>query len=519
MGSLPCFTLGGVVSRKKADTAEHMCELFAGYMEAYGIYEIDESTRRSSDGKVKGQARTVRDTVTELLWKQHLAGELPIGIITINEEDQCHWGCIDVDDYSVDHKKLCQLIKALKLPLTVCRTKSGGAHCYVFFKEPVPAWLVQQKLTNWSAVLGHGGSEIFPKQTTVDLEADDLGSWVNMPYYDADNTMRYAYDSQGNAMDAELFLKKAIRLDHATFEHTEPKKLAKAPAKDDDFHDGPVCFEIITTQGKVSSGKRNNALVSIAVYCKKKWPDDWAQHVHRMNTEYLQPPLPAGEVGDIIKHCSRKDYFYLCKQEPLLSHCNGSLCRTRPYGVGDGEDKTSVVISELRKLDTDPPIWYMDITDTGTVSLTTDQLASAALFKKACMEQLTIFPVVNAKQWQTLLVDVMDRVVLVEISEEEKEHSGVVGEFYQHLVDFFQRAHGEDEEELLLRKVWKHKGRLIFRLQDLMEHLATRRFSKYTRPMICQELKRFGAKMETPKRVKGVVTRTWSIQDNWEQTE
>jgi hypothetical protein len=58
---------------------------------------------------------------------------------------------------------LIEKIRKLKLPLVVCRSKSGGAHCFLFTTEWVDAKDMQATLQQISAALGYGGSEIFPK--------------------------------------------------------------------------------------------------------------------------------------------------------------------------------------------------------------------------------------------------------------------------------------------------------------------------------------------------------------------
>ena len=63
-----------------------------------------------------------------------------LGIIPINDNNECKWGCIDIDFYAeFDHKKLIDQIGNLKLPLMVCRSKSGGAHVFLFTTEYVSA--------------------------------------------------------------------------------------------------------------------------------------------------------------------------------------------------------------------------------------------------------------------------------------------------------------------------------------------------------------------------------------------
>ena len=71
----------------------------------------------------------------------------------------------------------------LKLPLIVCRSKSGGAHVFLFTKENIPASLMQSKLKQMSIILGYEGSEIFPKQTEILVDRGDTGNFLNLPYY------------------------------------------------------------------------------------------------------------------------------------------------------------------------------------------------------------------------------------------------------------------------------------------------------------------------------------------------
>ena len=49
----------------------------------------------------------------------------------------------------------------------LCRSKSGGAHIYLFIDEPVSASLLQRKLRQLAASIGFGQAEIFPKQTQL----------------------------------------------------------------------------------------------------------------------------------------------------------------------------------------------------------------------------------------------------------------------------------------------------------------------------------------------------------------
>ena len=74
-----------------------------------------------------------REEVTDKLWQEHIEGKEPaLGIIPINENNECRWGCIDIDVYNVDHLVLMRNIKGLSFPLVTFRSKSGGAHLFLF---------------------------------------------------------------------------------------------------------------------------------------------------------------------------------------------------------------------------------------------------------------------------------------------------------------------------------------------------------------------------------------------------
>jgi hypothetical protein len=115
--------------------------IFSGLEIAYGQYQPGE---RGENGKQKGKAFICRRDVTSNLWSDHLKGKGPaLGIIPITQNNDCRWGCIDIDEYNFNHLELIQSIRKLNLPLIVCRSKSGGAHVFLFTKKNISASLMQ----------------------------------------------------------------------------------------------------------------------------------------------------------------------------------------------------------------------------------------------------------------------------------------------------------------------------------------------------------------------------------------
>ena len=89
------------------------------------------------------------------------------------------------------------------------RSKSGGAHVFMFFTVPVKAGLVQSKLKEFASFLGCAGSEIFPKQNEID-NPRYIGNFVYLPYYAGfDTPTMVAYRENGKYLSLEEFLEYA----------------------------------------------------------------------------------------------------------------------------------------------------------------------------------------------------------------------------------------------------------------------------------------------------------------------
>jgi hypothetical protein len=150
-------------------TVKDFATLFSGLRKAYGSYAPEEG---NGVGKEKGRYRIISEDIDDLrlqeLWKNHLEGKNSLGIIPITETNTCTWGAIDIDQYPLNHGDLVtKFIKTNKLPFVVARSKSGGAHIFVFLSEPVSCAIVQHKLKDIASVLGYATAEIFPKQTKL----------------------------------------------------------------------------------------------------------------------------------------------------------------------------------------------------------------------------------------------------------------------------------------------------------------------------------------------------------------
>jgi len=370
-------------------------QIFSGLTIAYGQYQPGD---RGENGKQQGKAFIVRKTVTDELWTNHLKGKgAALGIIPITENNDCRWGCIDIDEYDLDHTSLIKSIRNLKLPLVVCRSKSGGAHVFLFTKENIPASLMQSKLKKMAIVLGYEGSEIFPKQTEILVERGDTGNFLNLPYHNQMKGLRYAINDNGAGCTLEEFYKLydefSLRKEEVEQIKTEEKKIEEA------FPGGPPCLNKLATIG-FGEGSRNNALFNIAVYYKQSNPDTWEDKIVEANSKHMNPALSNSEVQQLIKSVNRKGYDkYRCKDAPINSVCQAGLCRTKRFGVGYGEEEMPI-LGSLTKYTSNPPQWFLDVGET-RIELKSEQLYNSGMFALACLDQANkIVPVPKPKDWK-----------------------------------------------------------------------------------------------------------------------
>ena len=305
-------------------------EAFKGSDLAHGQTTIGNKRR---NGKTDAKSFIVKQPLTRDLIEEHLKGEKGVGSIPINANNMCNFGVLDIDTYPIDHKEIYKKCRSYKLPLVVCRSKSGGAHLFLFMKTETSATEIRDYLGEMSAALGYSGCEIFPKQDQILADRGDVGNFINLPYFDAKNTVRYAVDQNGDDLTVEQFL------DEVDKKRTTIAQLEKIDfgTQRQQFSDAPPCLQMFLTMG-IPEGTRNKVMFNCAMYLKRKFPDSWKQKHEEMNQKHCTPPLPATEIVNLQKQLDKKEYFYTCKEEPMSSHCSKSICKSRAYGVGDSEN-------------------------------------------------------------------------------------------------------------------------------------------------------------------------------------
>lgn len=508
-----------------SDLAENFNRLFAGLGRSSGRYVVPDDAKPDETGKVLGRAWTTKAPVTLELWRSHLSGKkatvrmertgeeitgaVGLGIVPIRDDATVVFGAIDVDVYPLDLKALLARVKALGLPLLVCRTKSGGAHLYLFLKEPASAEIARERLMEWAVALGFPGVEVFPKQTRL-VESSE-GDWINIPYSGGDRSLRYGLKADGSAMTAAEFVAAADAI------AVTPEALAdfELEIEDDEAWEGsPPCLQILAQNGFGDWG--NNGLFNVAIYLKKRFPEDWPDRLDSYNDNYEGLGLIRKDVATIAKSVKKKSYSYKCKDMPISAVCNRAVCLKRAYGVG-GQGDPGVVFGNLVKVETVPPVWVWSI-DGAEIELSSDELTDQRKFRIAAIDKLSKWPnPMKNEEWADLVRGKLAAARSVKVPEDGTKE----GQFWSHLANFCTgRARARTLDEMLMGKAYTDHaaGRVFFRSTDLFAYLTAHRFSGAGERDVWRWLGHRGVGHHE-KTLKGKRVDYWSVPAFPEQTE
>ena len=480
-------------------------ELFKGYEHAHGQYRVQ---KKEADGKMSGRAVTVSEPATIENFKSHLnGGDYILGIIMLRENNSCNFGVIDVDirgEVKIN-ESLEQLEKKIRnTPLVLCRSKSGGAHLYLFCNPAIAAVDMVAKLNEFAATLGYGGAEIFPKQISRANERD-RGNWINLCYWDGDKSERYAIHN-GKKLNLKQFIEVAEKK-RTTYEELE----GYTPELNNVFEDGPPCLQHIMTMG-FPEGGRNISLFNVGVYYRKKNPDDWQEDLMKFNYEHVGEPLPSSEVQGLVKAVSKKDYAYTCKQSPICNYCEKSKCMKREFGIGGIRGGQAIEIDAITKYETENRSsvrWYIEMQGE-RIEVTTPQLLDQRQLQKLCVEKLNKCPsTMPAQRWEQRINELLNSVEVVV----DPDDASPQGQFEKMLDSFLTgKVQARHRDEIMNAKPWhdSDEGKVYFRSEDLFIYLDARRFRYPSQHQVWSWLRNMGGDRKA-FRIKSKPVKVWSV--------
>ena len=486
--------------------------LFAGNTRSYGQFFPGIGSGKNM--------KTIKGAITEEDFLNHLMGEVGVGVVPINDENACMWGAIDIDAHGdapeVDIVALEKCVRDADLPLMVCRSKSGGAHLYLFCTEPVPAKLVRDTLAEWAKRLNFVGAEVFPKQDKLHASGTSrqYGNWINLCYFDALNPhgLRYCVEG-GRVINLEYFVETA--------ESRRVTPAALVEKKEGDHSEAPPCILRMMSDG-VDQGARNEALYSLAIYFKKAFPESWRDRVANANAKMFTSPLSFSEVNKLISSIAARSYKYKCKEEPIRSLCNSNICVNRKFGISK-EEKSSLILGEhpkygpLIKYETNPVKWGLNVNEV-EVNVTTSELMNHKTIREVIAEKLTmVVPPMKQDQWLATLQGIMTTTSVVEVPDE----ASTTGLIWNHLMSYLRRgdlgATGTDTKArgAIFRGVpvvvmHKEEKCVFFRGSDFVAFLRKNRSEEIKGPNLWFALKEHGVRHHKI-RVGSAIVQAWYI--------
>ncbi len=183
-------------------------KLFSGLDSAYGT----------------GKGGWVKEPLKRKEYSAHLAGiGSGLGVAPLRDDHTVTFAAIDLDEPDFETAKLMSEF----LPGTqfIERSRSGNAHVWVFFSDPIEAWIPRGIMREACVAAGKRHVEIFPKQDALRLGM--VGSYINLPYFGDERPMVGRSDGSVSIVNLERPMTLVEFLDEAEASLNTPTDWSK----------------------------------------------------------------------------------------------------------------------------------------------------------------------------------------------------------------------------------------------------------------------------------------------------
>jgi hypothetical protein len=297
-----------------------------------------------------------------------------------------------------------------------------------------------------------------------------------MPYFGGAETNRFGIGPNGERLTPEQFLDLAdmIQSTQGLIEVIQPPQLR---ALGDRWEGAPPCLQTLAING-FGEGGRNKALFNIGVYLRKRYDDEYREHLDGYNSDFMSPPLGHKEVAQVEKNVGKKVYQYMCGEPPIAQVCNRQVCLSRKFGIGRHNDEDpGVTFGPLVKIDIKPdPIWIWDV-DGMRLELETQEIKDQGRFHIRVMNELNKWPkMVKPGVWAEIVREKLKTVEIIEAPPDVSRN----GQVWAKLEEFIRgRPQARSREELLMFKPWTNpdNGRTYFHGPSFLSFLQQQRMT------------------------------------------
>ncbi len=165
-----------------------------------------------------GAGRWVKRPLRPEDWVSHLQGQgVGIGVAPLRPDNTVMFAAIDLDE--PDFEAAREMQGYLPGSSFIERSRSGNAHVWVFFKEPLEAWVAMGVMKEATLAAGKKHVEVFPKNH--DFAKVKLGNYINLPYHGRERPVVWWAEDEG---DEQFEYELADFVMHAEVGRNDPEE-------------------------------------------------------------------------------------------------------------------------------------------------------------------------------------------------------------------------------------------------------------------------------------------------------
>jgi hypothetical protein len=303
------------------DTVVDFRTLFKGLDEAYGT----------------GKGEWVRKPVDDAHFVRHLQGRGPgLGIGPLMPDNHVWFAAIDLDEPNFALAKEMQ--EFIPGRSWIERTRSGNVHVWVFFAEPLEAWIAMGLLKDVCIAVGRKHTEVFPKNHN--FAKVDLGNYINLPFHGDERPIFYPDAMEGNdastwrPMNPHGWAMAALRdrIDPRTWRRRASLLMIEDPAARDARSEAKfgkqqslhMCAEHVIAnceEHPVVAGHR-----SVVFFALAKQLTNWELCSHDEAWDYMvqvneasPDPAPLSELRRILRNAEDRQYTSTGCDDPVFA--------------------------------------------------------------------------------------------------------------------------------------------------------------------------------------------------------